>query len=368
MEQTVYLTLQDGLCLPGKPFGAPLRRDVTAEVVFTTAMTGYVETLTDPSYYGQMVVQTFPLIGNYGVCPSDFESGAVHMSAYLVREWCPAPSNFRSRMDLDSFLKQQNIPGVYGLDTRFLTRRIRERGVMNGLLSREKPDDSQVTALSRWSIENAVEKVTIDKAESFPAPLPLYHVVLMDFGAKRNIIRRLHAHNVSVTAVPANASCEDILALSPDGVMLSNGPGNPAENPSVVAELAKLMGSGVPVFGICLGHQLLALAAGAKTEKLKYGHRGANQPVKDLSDGHTYITSQNHGYAVTCESLPADAALRFINLNDGTCEGIRYRDFPGLSVQFHPEACGGPRDTEFLFDEFLEMMKGRRRPCPSTQS
>ena len=324
MEQTVYLQLEDGTCLTGKHFGAPLKEDVIAEVVFTTAMTGYTETLTDPSYYGQMVVQTFPLIGNYGVNPKDFESKGIHMSAYITREWCPCPSNFRCQMDLDAFLKQQNVPGIYDLDTRYLTKLIRERGVMNGRL----------TSLR-------------------------HHVVLWDFGAKQNIIRKLHALNCDLTIVPASTTAARILSYSPDGIMLSNGPGNPKDNPAIISELSHLCKSGIPIFGICLGHQLLALANGADTEKLKYGHRGANQPVKDLLTGRDYITSQNHGYAVKNDSLPDNAVLRFINLNDGTCEGVSYQDFPGFSVQFHPEACGGPHDSEFLFREFVALMERR---------
>ncbi len=363
MDQTVYLQLEDGTCLAGKHFGAPLSQDVIAEVVFTTAMTGYVETLTDPSYYGQMVVQTFPLIGNYGVNPTDFESEGIHMSAYITREWCPQPSNFRSQLDLDAFLKQQNVPGIYDVDTRLLTRRIREKGVMNGRLTTVMPKPEDALMLKGFSIQGAVNSVTCKKAYEIPAGLPYFHVVLWDFGAKSNIARKLHALGCRLTVVPADTTCEEILALSPDGIMLSNGPGNPKDNLPIVKELQKLCKSGIPIFGICLGHQLLALSNGADTEKLKYGHRGANQPVKDVETGRTYITSQNHGYAVKNETLPAHAILRFINLNDNTCEGIQYTSFPGFSVQFHPEACGGPRDSEFLFREFFDLMERRAKVC-----
>lgn len=363
MEQTVYLQLEDGSCLPGKHFGAPLTEDVVAEVVFTTAMTGYTETLTDPSYYGQMVVQTFPLIGNYGVNTSDFESKGIHMSAYITREWCKKPSNFRCEMDLDTFLKDQGIPGIYDIDTRYLTKRIREHGVMNGRLTVNVPNSASAKALSDWKIKNAVENVTCEVPYEMPAGLPRFHVVLWDFGAKQNILRKLHALNCSLTVVPAHTTCEEIMALQPDGIMLSNGPGDPKENLSIVAELSKACKTGVPIFGICLGHQLLALANGADTEKLKYGHRGANQPVKDMLTGRNYITSQNHGYAVRNDSLPENAVLGFTNINDGTCEGIRYNDFPGFSVQFHPEACGGPRDSEFLFQEFIDLMERRAKEC-----
>ncbi len=363
MEQTVFLQLEDGTCLAGKHFGAPLREDVTAEVVFTTAMTGYVETLTDPSYYGQMVVQTFPLIGNYGVNSTDFESEGIHMSAYITREWCRQPSNFRSQLDLDAFLKSQNVPGIYDVDTRFLTRKIRERGVMNGRLTAAKPSEDALPALKDWRIQDAVGHVTCKMPFEIPAGLPRHHVVLWDFGAKRNIARKLHALNCRLTVVPAHTACEEILALSPDGIMLSNGPGNPKDNLPIVKELSKLCKTGIPIFGICLGHQLLALANGADTHKLKYGHRGANQPVKDLTTGRTYITSQNHGYAVKSDTLPPEAVLSFINLNDGTCEGVRYTSFPGFSVQFHPEACGGPHDSEFLFRDFLNLMERRTGEC-----
>lgn len=363
MEQTVYLQLEDGICLTGKQFGAPLKEDVMAEVVFTTAMTGYVETLTDPSYYGQMVAATFPLTGNCGVNPMDFESKGIHMSAFLTREWCRHPSNFRSRMDLDTFLKQQGIPGVYDLDTRQLTKRIRESGVMNGRLTASRPSPKSAQELAAWHIKAAVESVTCSSSHSLPAALSRFHVVVWDFGAKQNILRKLHALGCSLTIVPALTSCEEITALFPDGVLLSNGPGNPKENPSIVSEIAKLCRTGIPVFGICLGHQLLALANGADTHKLRYGHRSANQPVRDLQDGRCYITSQNHGYAVRNDTLPQDADLRFLNLNDDTCEGIRYRSFPGLSVQFHPEACGGPHDSEFLFGEFLALMERRAIEC-----
>lgn len=359
MGEKIYLQLADGTCLCGKPFGAKLKDDVVAEVVFTTAMTGYVETLTDPSYYGQMVIQTFPLVGNYGVNPADFESKGIHMSAYITREYCEVPSNFRSQMSLDKLLKEHNIPGIYDIDTRYLTKIIRQTGVMNGRLT-TKPHE-QLNDLSAWSIRDAVCKVSCENSYKVPASLSKYNVVLWDFGAKENIIRKLHSLGCDITVVPSKVSCDEIIALNPDGIMLSNGPGNPKDNPHIIAELRKLCDYKLPTFGICLGHQLLALANGADTEKLKYGHRGANQPVKNTKTGRVYITSQNHGYAVKMDSIPENAVISYTNINDNTCEGIEYSSFPGFSVQFHPEACGGPHDTEYLFNEFIMLMEGRRK-------
>lgn len=363
MNQKIFLQLEDGSIYEGEAFGAPLLHNVVAEVVFTTAMTGYVETLTDPSYYGQMVIQTFPLVGNYGVNPSDFESSKIHMSAYIVHEYCHAPSNFRSQFSLDSFLKKNNVPGICNIDTRALTRKIRSKGVMTGCLSTSQLSSDKISELSAWKINDAVKNVSCNNTTRHQSGLPEHEVVLWDFGAKENILRSLLRLNCNVTVVPATANCEEILALKPDGIMLSNGPGNPKDNTSIIKELKKICSHKIPVFGICLGHQLLALANGGDTEKLKYGHRGANQPVKDLSTGKTYITSQNHGYAVRNDSLPDNCRISYINVNDETCEGLEYAAFPGFSVQFHPEACGGPHDTEFLFKQFIRLMKGVTQPC-----
>ena len=355
MSRAAYLVLENGTVFEGESFGA--EKETTGELVFTTAMTGYLETLTDPSYFGQVVLQTFPLIGNYGVIRSDFETPTPALNGYIVREWCQAPSNFRCEGDLDTFLKEKNVTGICGIDTRALTRIVREYGVMACRIQyTPEVTDALLEELKGYVITDAVESTTITEKETFPVEDAKYHVVLMDFGAKHNIGRELNKRGCSLTVVPAGTTAEEVLALNPDGVMLSNGPGDPAKNPAVIAELKKLSDSGVPMFGICLGHQLLALARGAQTEKLKYGHRGANQPVKELASGKVYITSQNHGYAVVSDSLPSDAVVSYVNGNDNTCEGVSYTDIPAFSVQFHPEAHGGPLDTSFLFDRFLGMM------------
>lgn len=358
MAKPVYLILENGTVLEGQRFGAD--GELTGEVVFTTAMTGYLETLTDPSYYGQIVVQTFPLIGNYGVISSDFESSSIFLKGYIVHEWCQVPSNFRSEGELDTFLASKNIVGITGIDTRALTKMIREKGVMNGRIS-DTPTISEELEqeLRSYKVEQAVLSATISQMEVFEPEEEKHHVALWDFGAKANIRRELVKRGCKVSELPASWSAEQILALNPDGIMLSNGPGDPAENTQIIQELAKLLKSNIPVFGICLGHQLLALAKGGKTQKLRYGHRGANQPVKDLQTGRVYITSQNHGYCVCEDALPKGGKLWMVNGNDGSCEGIEYTDIPAFSVQYHPEGCGGPMDTEYLFDRFINMMEGR---------
>lgn len=356
MSRAAYLILENGTVFEGKAFGA--EKETTGELVFTTAMTGYLETLTDPSYFGQVVIQTFPLIGNYGVIPSDFESDSPSLKGYIVREWCQVPSNFRCEGDLDTFLKESGIPGIYGIDTRALTRIVREYGVMNCKISYSHDyTESELEEIKNYVITDAVESTTINEKESFSAENPELNVVLMDFGAKHNIGRELVKRGCNLTVVPANTTAEEILAMNPDGIMLSNGPGDPAKNTQIIEELKKLCEHKIPIFGICLGHQLLALSQGAKTEKLKYGHRGANQPAKEIATGRVYITSQNHGYAVVSDSLPENGVVSFVNGNDNTCEGVNYTDMPAFSVQFHPEACGGPLDTSFLFDRFIDMIK-----------
>jgi carbamoyl-phosphate synthase small subunit len=353
--KTAYLVLSNGRVFEGTRFGAD--GSPTGELVFTTGMCGYMETLSDPSYYGQIVLQTFPLIGNYGFIPDDMESRGCFVTAYVVREICDNPSNFRSEGTVDAFLKERGIPGLYGVDTREITRIIRETGVMNARIVDAITPES-TAGLSAFVIRDAVAAVSERASQAFkPEGDRRFRVALLDFGAKRNIVRELNNRGCEVLSLPYDTAAEDILALRPDGVMLSNGPGDPAENTGVIREIAKLTGR-VPMFGICLGHQLLALAQGGKTTKLKYGHRGANQPVKDIKTGRVHITSQNHGYAVVADTLPGGACLRMVNANDDTCEGVDYPDARAFSVQFHPEACAGPRDTAYLFDRFIGLMGG----------
>jgi carbamoyl-phosphate synthase small subunit len=354
-----YLILQNGRIFEGIRFGA--EGDVTAEIVFTTGMTGYIETLTDPSYHGQIVVQTFPLIGNYGIIPDDFESPAPKLSAYIVREPCDTPSNFRSEETLDDYLKRMGIIGLYGIDTRALTKIIREYGTMNASVLSEIPENiaAYTRELAGRELSSDVYAVSCRKpfaASGEGSP----HIVLWDFGFKGSIAGKLMARGCKVTVVPASSTAADILALKPDGILLSNGPGDPQVCTEIIENLKELLKSKIPTFGICLGHQLLSLARGAERMKLKYGHHGANQPVRDTETGRLYITSQNHEYAIIPESLPEGAHMSFVNVNDLTCEGIGYGDMPAFSVQFHPEASAGPTDTEFLFDVFLTMVGGNR--------
>ena len=349
-----YLLLADGTLFEGTAVG--YEGQSIGEVVFNTGMAGYQEVLTDPSYYGQVVTMTYPLIGNYGIIREDFE-GACCVKGYVVREYCDTPSNFRTDCDLDTYLKEQGVPGLCGVDTRELTRIIREHGVMNAAICDEIPAD--LTPIKTYAITGVVEAVSCKEPDRYPAEgEECFRVSLIDYGAKRNIVRELQKRGCTVTVLPASTSAEEILAAGPDGVMLSNGPGDPAENTYQIEQIRKLLGK-VPMFGICLGHQLTALAAGGSTYKLKYGHRGVNQPVRDLNGVRTYITSQNHGYAVDGDTVKL-GKVRFVNANDGTCEGIDYPELKAFTVQFHPEACTGPKDTSFLFDQFVELMKGGR--------
>lgn len=352
-----WLILSDGTVFEGKSFGA--EGTVIGETVFTTAMVGYQETLTDPSYCGQIITQTFPLIGNYGTNSIDYESKGSVVSGYIVREKCDKPSNFRCEEDIDTFLKKYNIIGLFDIDTRRLTRIIRETGVMNGMITNQPFDKEKVLEEIRaFNVGKVVPKVSSEKPETFKAENPKYNVALIDYGYKFNIRRELVKRGCNVTVMPWNSTAEEIKALNPDGIMLSNGPGDPVDNPEAIETLRNLIPEKIATFGICLGHQLLALANGAETMKLKYGHRGGNQPVTDLELDRTFITSQNHGYAVVSDSVPANAGkVSHVNGNDGTCEGVRYTNAPAFTVQFHPEACGGPHDTAYLFDEFIDLIE-----------
>ena len=350
-----YLVLENGSVFEGQSIG--ISGDSVGELVFTTGMVGYLETLTDPSYAGQIVLQTFPMIGNYGVIESDFE-GKSAVRGYIVRECCEHPSNFRAQYDLDTYLKKQGICGLSGVDTRELTRIIRENGVMNAKICQKIPEDT--ADIKQYNVTGAVAEVSCKKPSCHSAAdgAEKFKVVLVDYGAKKNIVRLLCGRGCAVTVVPHDTPAKDILAMRPDGVMLSNGPGDPTENVYEIEQIQKLLGQ-IPIFGICLGHQLTALACGGKTVKLKYGHRGANQPVYSKALGRTFITSQNHGYAVVADSVPGGREI-FVNANDGSCEGMEYPEKNCFTVQFHPEACAGPRDTEFMFDRFITMMEEKQ--------
>ncbi len=396
--------MANGLVFEGLGFGA--QSCAIGEAVFATGMTGCIETLTDPSYFGQIITQTFPLVGNYGIIPADYESSKIHAKAYIVRDPCDKPSNFRCEKTLDQFLKENNIPGLCGIDTRALTKVLREAGVMNAMLisgdsaeakeafaalDNSSKKEELLQKIKAYKIEKAVQSVSLDADKIQKSAGQVFEesaqyravpvrsdgtkvnsqeeamkagrgkkVVLWDFGAKANIRRELLKRGLEVQTVSCDAKAEEILALKPDGIMLSNGPGDPAENVTIIEELKKILDKKIPLFGICLGHQILALAKGAKTSKLKYGHRGANQPVKRLSTGRVYISSQNHGYAVESQSLPACAKETFVNTNDQTNEGVLYTDCPAFSVQFHPESAGGPLDTSLFFDGFVDLVNGKK--------
>lgn len=355
--EKAYLLLENGMVFEGKGFGAS--GTCVGEAVFTTGMTGCAESLTDPSYHGQIIIFTFPMLGNYGIAHADMESESIHARGVIVREFCEIPSNFRSELSVDRFLKKNNIPGISGIDTRFLTQLIRDQGVMNAVITAEPPEGGMLQTLRAYRVSDSVEHVspsTPQLRESDGGSK--YSVALIDYGAKKSISDNLMKRGCSVTLYPYDTSAEAILAAGHDGLMLSNGPGDPADNVYAIEQIKRLMGK-IPTFGICLGHQMMALAAGGTTAKMKFGHRGANQPVKDLQTGSVYITSQNHGYAVVSESLASSGAVtRFINVNDGTCEGVDYPSLNAFSLQFHPEAHGGPLDCERMFDRFISMMGG----------
>ena len=354
-----YLILEDGTVFEGTSIGSS--REVISEIVFNTSMTGYLEVLTDPSYAGQAVVMTYPLIGNYGICRVDMESRQAWPDGYIVRELSRIPSNFRSGDTIDHFLKEQDIPGISGIDTRALTKILREKGTMNGMITTNGDYDLEEVKekIRQYTVKGVVLKTSVKKPYVLPGDGK--KVALLDCGAKDNIARNLNKRGCEVTVYPADTPAEEILKTNPDGIMLSNGPGDPAENVGIIEEVRKLYESSVPIFAICLGHQLMALATGAKTYKLKYGHRGGNHPVKDLETGRVYITSQNHGYAVDEESLdPSVAVPAFVNVNDKTNEGLKYVGKNIFTVQYHPEACPGPLDSGYLFDRFMRMMEEGR--------
>ena len=364
------LLLEDGTVFAGKGFGAEGFK--CGEVVFNTSMTGYQEILTDPSYHEQIITMTYPLIGNYGTNAEDWESRKVFVSGFVVKENCPYPSNWRNGATLDEYLKKNGVVGIEGIDTRQLVRHIRNEGAMRGIISSGQTDPKKLAAqLEEYPGlvgRDIVKRVTVRKsytwnegvidvlADEQVVPKPKYKVVAIDFGMKRNILRLLVSHGCEVIAVPAKTSAEDIMALKPDGVFLSNGPGDPAPVAYAVETIQALLGR-VPIFGICLGHQLLSLALGGTTYKLKFGHRGANHPVKNLRTGKIEITSQNHGFCVDLDSFAGkDVELTHLNLNDNTCEGVRSKKFKAFAVQYHPEASPGPHDARYLFDDFIALM------------
>ncbi|BAK47643.1 hypothetical protein CXIVA_16770 [Clostridium sp. SY8519] len=353
-----FLILEDGTVFTGTSIGST--REVISEIVFNTSMTGYLEVLTDPSYAGQAVMMTYPLIGNYGITP-DMESERPWPDGFIVRELSRMPSNFRCEGTIQDFLVKYDIPGISGIDTRALTKILREKGTMNGMITTALPEDvsAVLPAIQAYRTGREVDKVTCRGKSVLKGSG--HKVALMDFGAKKNIAASLNRRGCEVTIYPAHTSAEEILASHPDGIMLSNGPGDPKDCADIIEEIRKLYESDVPIFAICLGHQLMALATGADTHKLKYGHRGGNHPVKDLSTGRVYISSQNHGYVVDTDTLdPAVCVPAFTNVNDGTNEGVRYIGKNIFTVQFHPEANPGPQDSEYLFDQFIEMMGGNK--------
>ncbi len=350
-----YLILEDGTVFQGSSIGAP--KEVISEIVFNTSMTGYLEVLTDPSYAGQSVVMTYPLIGNYGICCEDMESERPWLDAFIVRELSRMPSNFRSEDSIQNFLLKYDIPGIAGIDTRALTKILREKGTMNGCITTDEnfSPEELLPKIAAYKTGKVVEKVSCKEKYVLAGDGP--KVALLDLGTKRNIARCLNRRGCEVTVYPALTCAEEILAAKPDGIMLSNGPGDPKECGSIIAEIKKLCDSGVPIFAICLGHQLTALANGADTYKMKYGHRGGNHPVRDLTTGRVYISAQNHGYVVDAAHIdPSVAVPAFENVNDGTNEGLSYTGKKIFTIQFHPEASPGPHDSDYLFDRFMRYM------------
>ena len=364
MSRRAFLVLEDGTVYSGQSFGA--ERDTYGELVFSTSMTGYQEALTDPSFAGQLVVLTYPLVGNYGINDEDNESIKVQVAGFVVREHCLTPSNGANASTLHQFLAAQNVPGIFGLDTRAVTRRLRNRGVMMGVIVLDSPARAERLwgSTTRYDEVDHVARVTTPEVYRWRerkmgdvgrGP----RIVVTDYGVKNNVLRCLYDRGCEVVTAPAAASAEEVLALKPDGLLLSPGPGDPALLDYAVEAVSELLGR-VPTLGICLGHQVVARALGAGTFKLPFGHRGANHPVKDLATGRVYITAQNHGYAVDAETLPRGLTTSHVNLNDDTIEGLAHRDMPIMTIQYHSEASPGPRDNEYIFDRFLEMVRARR--------
>ena len=357
MEQKGKLILEDGTVFSGKLLG---KARATGEVVFNTSMTGYQESLTDPSYCRQLLTLTYPLVGNYGTAELFMQSRKAFVGGFIIGELCSEGSNWHYEHSLAEFLQEQEIPCLYGVDTRAVTRHIRAAGTMKGIIvpedaSKEEMDELMAVPIETQVVREVTTRETYEIAAEGENPP---HVVALDFGVKQNILNSMTAKGCRLTVMPADTKAEEVLALNPDGIFLSNGPGDPADVDDIVSEVKKLLGK-KPIFGICLGHQLLARALGAETYKLKFGHRGSNQPVKDLRTGRVTISSQNHGYAVREESLKdLPLEVTHINVNDGTVEGMRHTELPIFSVQYHPEASPGPDDNMYLFDEFLELMRG----------
>ena len=353
------LILEDGTIFIGEAFGSDI--DKIGEVVFNTGMTGYQELLTDPSYCGQIVTLTYPLVGNYGINRDDFESVSPAVAGFVVREAADFPSNWRNQESLDEFLKSKNVPGISGIDTRKLTRIIRQHGTLKGAICNIEKDANEVISQLKAIVLPTDQVKRVSTKSAYFSPGRGSRVVLVDYGMKHGILRELNKRGCDVVVVPYNATAEEVLAFHPDGIMLSNGPGDPKTVKSTL-EMIQIVQKQVPLFGICLGHQLFALANGGNTEKLKFGHRGSNHPVKDLRTGKVAITSQNHGYAVEEESLAnTDLEVTHIALNDGTVEGLRHKKYPAFTVQYHPEASPGPEDANYLFDEFMELIETTKK-------
>ncbi|MEW4370575.1 glutamine-hydrolyzing carbamoyl-phosphate synthase small subunit [Paenibacillus kandeliae] len=356
------LLLEDGTLFTGRSFGA--EGETTGEVVFNTGITGYQEVLSDPSYCGQIVTMTYPLIGNYGINRDDFESVRPYINGFVVRRHEPVPSNWRAQYSIDELLREYGIIGISDIDTRMLTRRIRHQGTMRGILSTASLSTEELMERLQGTTSSIDQVSRTSTRHIYSSPGAKERIVLIDYGAKSGIVRELTQRGCDVVVVPQDTTAEQIRRLHPDGIQLSNGPGDPKDVPHAVNVLSELLGE-YPIFGICLGHQLFALACGADTEKLKFGHRGGNHPVKDLSTGRCYITSQNHGYTVKEESIVGtDLEVTHINNNDKTIEGLKHSKYPAFSVQYHPEAAPGPFDNSYLFDQFLNMIREHKQDNP----